>query len=212
MKSLAAQCRELASAAMREGIFQAALQVVREAGFEGLTMDRVAEIAGVAKGSLYNYFPTKQALLEFIFERVVTPAIDRVRAVVSSSLSPIEKLRSVLQLWFEHFGEYRGVFETIFADKTVRQFCSDARRTKYGEGLALLEAIFREGIERGVFRAIDPQVASEVVLGALILPIERDLDSGQRRSAIEWVEKFLDLILWGLSSSGPAGSCATPGN
>jgi AcrR family transcriptional regulator len=204
MKSLAAQCRELASAAMREGIFQAALRVVRENGFEGLTMDRVAEIAGVAKGSLYNYFPTKQALLQFIFDRVVSPAIERARAVVASSVSPVEKLRGVLREWFDHFGEYRGVFETIFADKTVRQFCADARRTKYGEGLALLEAVFREGIEQGVFRGIDPQVASEIVLGALILPVERDLDSGQRRSALEWVEKFLDVILWGVSTSRPS--------
>jgi AcrR family transcriptional regulator len=183
---------------MREGIFRAALEVVRERGFEGLTMDRVAEVAGVAKGSLYNYFPTKQALLELIFERVVTPAIEKAREVARAPLSPVEKLRNLLKSWFDHFSAYRGIFETIFADPTVRQFCADARRTRYEEGLSILEEIFQEGISTGLFRNLDSQLAAEVVLGALILPIERDLEQGKSRQADSWIEKFLDLLLGGV--------------
>lgn len=199
-KSLAAQCRELATAAMKEGIFQAALRVIKEWGFDGLTMDRVAEVAGVAKGSIYHYFATKQALMEFIFERVVTPALERAREVAASALSPVDKLRGILLEWFNHFSAYRGIFETMFADPTIRHFCSDARRGKYAEGIAIFERVFSEGVEQGLFRQIDPQMAAEVVLGALILPVERDLESGRTRSAEAWTEKLLDLLLWGVAS------------
>lgn len=199
-KSLAAQCREIATAAMKEGIFQAALQVIRERGFDGLTMDRVAEVAGVAKGSIYHYFATKQALMEFIFERVVSPALDRAKEVALSALSPVEKLRAILVEWFTHFSAYRGIFETIFADPTIRHFCSDARRSKYSDGIAIFETVIREGMEQGIFRVVHPQVAAEVMVGALVLPVERDLESGRTRSTEAWAEKLLDLLLWGLAS------------
>ncbi|MCS7237608.1 MAG: TetR/AcrR family transcriptional regulator [Thermoguttaceae bacterium] len=210
-KSLAAQCREIATAAMREGIFQAALKVIRERGFEGLTMDRLAEVAGVAKGSIYNYFATKQSLMEFIFERVVGPALERARQVAASALSPVEKLRGILREWANHFASYRGVFEIMFADPVIRHFCADARRGKYSEGVAIFQSVFQEGVQQGLFRPIDPHLVAEVLVGALVLPVERDLESGRVRSPEEWADNLLDMLLWGLAGKAISGPIASAG-
>lgn len=198
-KSLAAQCREIATATMREGIFQAALKVIRERGFEGLTMERLAEVAGVAKGSIYNYFATKQSLMEFIFDRVVSPAIERAKQVAASVAGPVEKLRDILREWANHFACYRGVFEIMFADPVIRHFCADARRSKYSEGVAIFQTVIQEGIDQGIFRPVDPQLVAEVLVGALVLPVERDLESGRIRSPDEWANKLVDLLVRGLA-------------
>src|SRR5439155_25422924 len=50
-------------AATKEGIMDAALAVFHERGYEGTTIPAIAERAGVAQGTLYNYFPSKEKLL-----------------------------------------------------------------------------------------------------------------------------------------------------
>jgi AcrR family transcriptional regulator len=50
-------------AASRDGIMDAALAVFRERGYEGTTIPAIAARAGIAQGTLYNYFPSKEKLL-----------------------------------------------------------------------------------------------------------------------------------------------------
>lgn len=63
------------SASTVEAIFDAAIQVLIDRGPEHLTTSRVAERAGVSVGSLYQYFPNKQALLAAVLERHLTRVV-----------------------------------------------------------------------------------------------------------------------------------------
>ncbi len=67
---------------MKEGIYEAAVAVLIRDGLEATTMERVAEEAGVAKGSLYNYFENKTDLLEFVHERTIEPLRQGVREAI----------------------------------------------------------------------------------------------------------------------------------
>ncbi len=58
---------------MRDAVYEGAVAVLTQYGLNGTTMDRVAEAAGMAKGSLYNRFRSKRDLLEFVHERAVAP-------------------------------------------------------------------------------------------------------------------------------------------
>jgi AcrR family transcriptional regulator len=66
---VAADRREEYAEARREQILEAALKVFSNGGFAETTMDAVAEVVGVSKASVYNYFPTKDALLQALVQR-----------------------------------------------------------------------------------------------------------------------------------------------
>ena len=68
------QNREKREAA-REAILAAALSVFGEKGFDGATTAEVAKAAGVSKGLVFNYFPTKDALLQAMLEQVLGEAL-----------------------------------------------------------------------------------------------------------------------------------------
>lgn len=57
------------SRAMVDSILDAAARVLRKHGYEEATTNRVAEVAGVSVGSLYQYFPNKEALVRALLER-----------------------------------------------------------------------------------------------------------------------------------------------
>src|SRR5687768_18611685 len=59
----------------RGAILDAALRVFGEKGFDGATTAEVAKAAGVSKGLVFNYFPTKDALLQAMIEQVLGEAL-----------------------------------------------------------------------------------------------------------------------------------------
>ena len=110
MPKLTAIRKQALDEMMREAIFEATVAVLSEHGVEGMTMDRVALAAKVAKGSLYHYFPGKQALLEFVFAKMVDPVTTNLHEIVAGARPALEKLANHLAMLLEHIGRHTQVF------------------------------------------------------------------------------------------------------
>ncbi len=67
----------------QEAILKAALDVFSENGFAGTRLDDIAQRAGVAKGTLYLYFPDKEALFERMLQSVAAPGLARMAALAA---------------------------------------------------------------------------------------------------------------------------------
>ncbi|MGD9668595.1 MAG: TetR/AcrR family transcriptional regulator [Hyphomicrobiaceae bacterium] len=78
--------------AKRQRILKAALEVFSRHGFEAARLDEVARKAGVAKGTLYLYYPNKQAMFEALVRSSVEPLLDDLAAVVRQQACPPEEL------------------------------------------------------------------------------------------------------------------------
>jgi AcrR family transcriptional regulator len=76
-----------------DAILQAVLRIAKREGLGGLTTNRIAEVAGVSIGSVYQYFPDKRAIFVALHERHIEE-IDRIlgAALVAHAASPLEKL------------------------------------------------------------------------------------------------------------------------
>jgi len=206
MARLTDRCKDLVTLAMKDGIYEAAIKVLGEHGIEGLTMDRVAEVAGVAKGSLYNYFQNKEELVGFIFEKTVEPAERAVDEIMSASIPAVQKLEAALRVWFELLARNRGLFDFLLNNPTIRR-CHDPReRGKREEAIGKFRTIFEQGIEEGAFRPFDAGRGAEMFFGALTASIEHQLTSGEERPVDESVSGMIDLLLYGVAAKGLEGA------
>lgn len=207
--SLSEKCRELAISAMKDGISEAALEVLKKYGYEGLTMDRVAEVAGVAKGSIYHYFRNKQELVTYVFERIIEPAIQAGEEIVRRLAPALEKLEAMARMWLEYFSQHRALFDFLFRDPTVRELCFTTQRAKRGLAIERFGAILRQGMDEGVFRRVDPVLGAEMIIGALQFVIERQLETGEIRPIDETLARLLDTFLHGVAAH-PLGEGSPP--
>ena len=78
--------KEFVTAMMKDTIFEAAGSVLEEHGVNGITMDRVAATAGLAKGSLYNYFQDKDKLVRFLYAQLVEPFYQVIEEIADGDL------------------------------------------------------------------------------------------------------------------------------
>lgn len=198
MSGLVQRRKGLVAAMMKDGIYEAAVQVLMEHGVEGLTMDRVAETAGVAKGSLYNYFRSKRELVQFIHDKIIEPAKTHVLEMQQSSLPAAEKLGAIVRMWFEHFSQNRGVCELLFNDARMREMLDDNKKSGRLEAMENLKVIFQQGIAEGDFRQVDTTQTAEMFLGAVILMIENQMERREEHSIEESIGHLLDVFVRGL--------------
>lgn len=148
-------------------VVQAAMAVFARAGFQQARMEDVAQEAGLAKGTLYLYFKSKDDLIAAILHRLFSgelralqeleevdaPARERVLMVTRRMAAEMQRLSILLPIWFEFYAiaaRHKGVRQFLkgyFADYRVR-----------------LAALIQQGVERGEFRAVDPAQAATTLI------------------------------------------------
>jgi AcrR family transcriptional regulator len=162
-------------------------------------MDRVAEAAGMAKGSLYNRFRSKQELLEFVHERAVAPMREALAEIVQDDMGAADKLLAISRIWREYLGQHRAVFEFLISDLAAHRLLRDTAQTSRASAIDDIAAIVEQGIREGVFRPVDARAVAEMFISASIGMVEQEFARGQPRSIDQAVEVLLGVFLRGLS-------------
>lgn len=198
MVKLAERRKELLDSMMKEAVYEGAVAVLTEYGLDGTTMDRVAAASGMAKGSLYNCFRSKQELLEFVHDRVVTPLHEAIDEVVDGSLGAAEKLAAITRLWREYLVEHQAVFHFLINDLGAKQRLRNTEQNSRSRGIKQITMILRQGIQEGVFRAADATAVAEMLISAAVGMVEQESAAGKPREVDEAVELLMGVFLHGL--------------
>lgn len=187
MPKLSAIRKQAVGEIMREAIFQATLAVLAENGVEGMTMDRVALAADVAKGSLYHYFPGKKALLEFVYAKMIDPIFENLEAVVTTRQSAVDKLTAHLDNLLEHVARHVQVFKLLFQSDTAQGLLQTSQRQSREAVSQRLAEVFRQGIGEGVFQSADPLVLTHMFLGLCrgVFDTQPELDERDQREKVQ---------------------------
>jgi AcrR family transcriptional regulator len=155
-------------AAKRERILAAALKLFAHEPYQAVTMDRVAVAAGVAKGTLYLYFPSKDALYLGVLNDGLDTAYRSYMASADPKLPVVERMRRSIAVMVEFYDQRRD-FLQFFAMEEPR--LSEAR-TRIIEGsrergFNFFASLIEEGIRIGVFTRVDPRLATLTIQGAI---------------------------------------------
>jgi len=150
----------------RDEILRAALAAFRERGFQGTTLDHIAERLGVRKTALYHYFADKDAILHACHVESLGQ-LERILGEARALSSPREQLRHVI---VEHVRVMAGTldgsplaFEVTAMGAKHQAEIIDGRDRYERE----IRRIVDSGIRDGSFRRVDAKVAAFAILGAI---------------------------------------------
>lgn len=165
MSKLTAIRRQALEEVMKEALFEATVAVLSKHRVDGMTMDRVAAEAGVARGSLYRYFRGKRDLLEFVYAKMVDPIFQDLEEMLAREQPAVEKLAGQLRGLLEHVAKYAQVHRLLFDDESSLGFLQSSERRTVEAASQRFAEVFRQGIAEGVFRPADPLLLANMYLG-----------------------------------------------
>ena len=91
----------------RAEVVLGAARVFAERGYDQTSVPELAEALGLAAGSLYHYFPSKEELLRAICDQLMDPLLEQAEALLAEPREPAEQLRALVRLWVAHVVAHR---------------------------------------------------------------------------------------------------------
>jgi TetR/AcrR family fatty acid metabolism transcriptional regulator len=183
----------------REAILRAATDVFASRGFFNAQVADVARAAGVAAGTVYLYFRSKDDLLVSIFERTMREALADGRQAVASLRDPAARLRRLARLHLARLGRDRNlaiVFQVELRQST--KFMERFSSTLLREYLGLIRAAIADGQAAGLFRAsLNATAAAKMFFGALDEMATNWILSRRRYSLEAEADAVVDLFVNG---------------
>ena len=153
----------------RDAILRAAIDVFADRGFFSAQVADIARAAGVAAGTVYLYFKSKDDLLVSIFDRSMREGLTLGRAAVADLDDPRERLRRLARAHLARLGGDRNlaiVFQVELRQST--KFMERFSATLLRDYLGLIRDAIADGQRAGIFRAdIKATVAAKIFFGAL---------------------------------------------
>lgn len=152
----------------RAVILDAALRTFVKRGYPKTKVAEIASEAGVAEGTLYNYFPSKEDLLLALFDEKWGGIVEEIKKKISRLDDPNKKLKAIFSLVIRMFKGDRQLAELFMVDvKQSSIFLNNYTINRIIEFLALIEEILEEGKRKGIYRKdLDTRVAKMIVFGA----------------------------------------------
>ena len=188
-------------------IIEAALALFAERGFAATKLEDVAARAGIGKGTIYLYFPTKEDLFRAVLRQGWLPNLEAAEAMVAAHAGPTAEL--LRQLATHALGMIESRFIAIPKLVLAESGNFPALARLYAEEVAtramrLIGGVIARGIERGEFRQMDVQSVIPL-FGAPFLMLALWKQSLGRHTDIqlrprEVIEAHLDLLLRGLAA------------
>ena len=187
----------------REAILRAATRVFAHNGYFNSKVADIAREAGVADGTVYLYFKSKEEILHSIFDRSVDEALDAARKEIAVISDPREKLRQIALLHLERLGADRDlavVFQVELRGST--KFMEEFSAAGFAEYLELIRSTFEEGQSAGVFRPdLNAKVVAKILFGALDEMATNWILSKRRYRLAPMADQVLDIFLNGVNAS-----------
>jgi AcrR family transcriptional regulator len=183
----------------RAELLSSARRVLARRGFHRTKVADIAHEAGVAVGTFYLYYPTKEALFLELVEETVGLLKTEIDASHRAAADPRDQARADLEIFFRFAQEHRELFRIVFGhgatfhdvvQRTQQVFAEDVR------------ANLAEGMDTQVFRRNDPTILAQAFIGMSLQVVSWWLDHPEVALS-DVVASLLDFVSHGAEAPQP---------
>ncbi|MCH7517845.1 MAG: TetR/AcrR family transcriptional regulator [Candidatus Dadabacteria bacterium] len=150
----------------KEEIIKAASNLFSQKSYHDVTMDQIAEKVGVAKGTIYLYFESKENLYLGILEHTFETIESILEKEIAKEDPAPQKLKKILRLIFQFYFQNMDVLRILTRDETrlIREHFEFTERWRHRR-IKLYRKILEKGIKEGSFRSANTELMALIIFG-----------------------------------------------
>lgn len=186
----------------RERMLEVAAELFSKKNYHEVMMDDVARLTDVAKGTVYNYFSSKEELYFTIMSSKLANLNSSLKTKIASEISIIDSLHTYVIHLYMFMMKYQNFFLMYQKEylNAQNEFCNELRAMNE-ELKSILSDIIYRGKRTNQFRDVEENFAVQIILGSIFGAVQRGIDNkyiGEKLT--EEREKLFDFVLHGLHS------------
>ena len=188
-------------------ILDALQELLENKNIQTISVSEIAQTAGIGKGSIYYYFPSKEAILEALIARSYEMPLETARQLASqTSIPPFTRMAMIFQACRNSSSEFLSQKNTTVTTNVQEK---SFLHQKYLSHLILemkpaLTEIIKQGIELGEIHFDKPAALAEIVLIVLAVKFDNTITPSTKEEIEETIEALIMLLEKG--TDNPTGS------
>ncbi|MFZ3167907.1 MAG: TetR/AcrR family transcriptional regulator [Candidatus Methanoperedens sp.] len=180
----------------KNNIFEVAGRLFKEKGYDNTTVDEITKEAGIGKGTFFNYFPTKEALLQDFVKQKEELVFDFVKDLLTQNISTKEKIKNILVLVAKSNEKNRDLTK-LFVFEHLKHYGHEERRSTSLNHL--IQVILEKGEKTEEFKiGLDSKMAAGNLTAIYFYSLMEWLWSKNDYSFAEDISKKIDMIFDGI--------------
>ncbi len=195
----------------RDRILQSALDEFSEKGYHATTIDSIAERAGMAKGTVYRYFKTKESLFNALKEDTISEFVEFARQDLSREEDVLRIIESVIRMYLSFFEKNSAFFKVIVQEH--KDFGREFSEKFINELILALPGLKRrcwKASRSGRLKQMNYFTVFFGIIGFLNGVIQKWLHDGAEGSLLNEIDTVKEVLFYGFVEQ--AGSVARNGN
>ena len=196
------------AAARPDEVLDASLDLFIERGYAATRVEDIARRAGLSKGAVYLYFPSKEAILEALVRRAISPIAANAAMTAANYRGPIREAVSLaMRMVAARLTEPRTLAIPRLIMHEVTRFPELAamyREQVIDKAKPVVEALVARGIASGEFRPLDPDLTVRSIIGPIALHVMLSEIFGLRpKGGLQldrFIENHLSILFDGLAA------------
>lgn len=183
---------------LRDRIQNTALQLFHERGFDATPVDEIVAAAGVAKGTFFNFYPTKQAVLASYYEKLDSFMASELRRLdPASPATSLRKLFRAMERRLRAEGDLACVlFREVIRDPSLGATDFDSGLDDLQQYASFLEECRAIG---SIDQSVNPRLAAELIQDLWSSTVQRWFRTQQHFSLASVLTRKLEILFAGLS-------------
>lgn len=155
--------------AKKKLLFDAAIELFNEKGYDHTTMDDIAEKANVGKGTIYEYYSSKKDFIKEAYHHYITPNDEILEIYYNNNYSPIEKIKILLVRLIEEFVNEQKISKVILSiwleGSSKKIYPKINLKNDYSQTRQMIDSLLEEAKSKGQVRSDLPKYTSSIILG-----------------------------------------------
>ena len=185
-------------------IVEAAVRVFARKGYFNSRVSDIAREAGIASGTIYLYFDTKEEILVTLFREKMAAFVGTVRRAIAEEGDAVAKLRRLVRLHFQILEDHPALAEVVQLElrQGAKLFRGPATQEIAGY-FALIASVFEEGVAAGRFRqGLPVKVATKMLFGAMDQMATSWVLGKRGYRLVDTADAVADIVLLGAAAPG----------
>ena len=179
-------------------IFETSMKLFAEKGYELTSIEEITATVGVAKGTLYYHFASKEEIFNFLVEEGIKLLQNSVDIKISKYENYIDKIKAIVLIQIKIVDKYEEIITILLSqfwgNETRNQKCKEYIYRYINK----IEQIVTEGIELGQIKKGEPKVIASEIYGLICSSLTYKLKDRENFKVMDVYHQFENTIIKGL--------------
>lgn len=181
-------------------IFNTALKLFAEKGFDSTSVEEITAISGVAKGTLYYHFQNKEEILDLLLTEGMKLLKNSIEIKMRNCKTATEKVKSIILVQIKVTVKYENLINLVLALMWGKDYKSMKCRACVLEYIKIIENVVSEGIESKEFYNGNVKALASGIFGITCSSLIYRMYAGDEQNIEKIYSGFIDTVIKGLSA------------